>query len=108
MPELEDTKEVVYRAVRHLYRWLNQYVVGFQVDSEDLVAYALYIALELLGVLPVSSKRRLAARQHNLGEQPQSGLSVRQFIYRAVIGPGGLRANSILKGMLSRTWNITG
>ena len=93
-------RTTVHRAIRQLYRWLEQYVSGFEMDKEELHAWALYITAELQGELLAKQQNQLSQRQHRLAAQPASGLSLEQFIFRAIVGPVGLKANSISKGML--------
>jgi hypothetical protein len=100
MSQYGQIRTIVYRAIRYLYSWLSQHVHGFQVDAEELYACALYITAELLGELPSNQRYQLSEQQHCLKAQPESGLTMEQFIHRAVIGPAGLLANSISKGML--------
>lgn len=102
--EFDELMRFVRKAVRRLDSWLRQpqHVAGFGgVDAEDLRYYVEEIAYILIGRMPC--RCRLGSncpQQHNLAAQPASGLTPENFIHRAVIGPLGLRTNSIAQGMM--------
>jgi hypothetical protein len=74
-------------------------VEGLAVDNDDWWIYPYHIAVRLVTGQCDCGKSHCPS-QHNLAAQPSSGLALTTFIYRAVLGPVGLRAKSFPQGML--------
>jgi hypothetical protein len=86
----------VEQVIRRLDRWCYEHVVGFPgIDSRSYAGVLAYYLGH--GCCPCHGPR--CAVEHDVAAQEQSCLSLTSFLYRAVIGPGGLLVNSIVQGM---------
>jgi hypothetical protein len=94
-------------AIWRLNAWFRR-VPGYRpLEKDEVASYALELAWLLsagtCGCWRAGGRaargRRRCGNQHDLRRQPGSGLSLRDFVFRAVIGPAGLRASSIVQGM---------
>jgi hypothetical protein len=103
--ERKQVKEIVDWAVKDVHRWLTDHVAGFAVATEEMrhdwISYAESITQSLLFTerLLCDCSYKACSRQHSLASRAPSE-PIKPFVRRAVIGPGGLKANSIIKGML--------
>jgi hypothetical protein len=98
--DLFQVLPIAYRAARRLSRWLEASVEGFPSRGrEDLQSDANHLALVLTGQCACPCGQTHCPSQHHLATQPTSGSTVESFSFRAVIGPYGLRANSIAGGI---------
>jgi len=87
--------------VNQLCYWLQENVKGIEpIPREDRNAYSLHADVILSGDMQCPCGQTFCGQQHNLAAQPGSGLTVRQFIRRAIIGPIGFVANSISQGII--------
>jgi hypothetical protein len=92
---------ITSQVVERLYAaWLKPHVEGLTIERADREAYAYHLALALRGDLPCACGHNLCAHQHTLTALSTSGKTLAAFVYRAVIGPAGLKTNSIAQGML--------
>jgi len=99
MPSWKEVLPTVKEAVRKARRWLERCVEGLAVDSDDWWIYPYHIATRLVTGRCDCGKSHCPS-QHCLAAWPASGLDLKTFIYRAVLGPAGLKAKSFPKGML--------
>jgi hypothetical protein len=91
---------LVKAAVHKESRWLTTEVEGFPFISRDeRWSYARHIAIMLVEG-KCNCGRENCAAQHDLSQWDPQERTLLSFIYRAVIGPAGLQANSIQQGML--------
>jgi len=96
-----DLVPLTSRSVERLYTaWLQPYIQGLSIEPADRKAYANHLVLTLTGDLPCACRRRLCSKQHTLAALPTSGKTLRAFVFRAIIGPVGLKTVSIAQGML--------
>jgi hypothetical protein len=97
--ELAEVIHHAHGAIREMEEWMLPRVRGFRGFGDDRGSHA-----NLVGVYLREGRCDCGlyhcADQHNLAAQPASGLSLRAFVRRAVIGPGGLASGSIEQSML--------
>lgn len=100
MPNILQVLPLVKKAVNKLRRWLVNSIEEFpQIEADDWWSYARLITIMLVE-RQCNCGRANCAREHSLTQWDPAERTLESFIYRAVIGPAGLRPNSIAQGML--------
>jgi hypothetical protein len=96
MCELLELVPQVEPVIKRLDSWCRDHVGGF--PGLDTRSYAACLAYHLCHG-GCGCGRAKCPQEHCLAARADSRLSLTGFLYRAVIGPGGLVVNSIVQGM---------
>jgi hypothetical protein len=100
-PQLAETIRLAWGAIHDMTEWMGEVVRAFpqerfrptrQREDAGYLGWLLFSARCSCGMQQCPS-------WHDLRRQPDSGLGLRLFVRRAVIGAYGLCANSITQGM---------
>jgi hypothetical protein len=100
-PLLEETIGLAWGAIHDMTEWMGEMVRAFpegRFRRTRQLEEATYLGWLLFSARCKCGMQQCPAR-HDLGRQPASGLGLRLFVRRAVIGAYGLCANSITQGM---------